>query len=186
MHRVKLPGSFEGITIEKLFDLIDDFVHQNQRYIPSQQLRNWREGDHKCRFRVPTMFMTLLKENDFIFPKDSIVTKLGIKNPDVSHLCYIYKKGTTDPRKVKGSSNEVRHPSREYNRIVRVNPNGKTTVSLCTKEDCFNINSGKCSTHPLSPTKEGSIVTDCLRYTPKEFKFKTFGDALVANSDPND
>ena len=178
MNKVKLPGSFEGISLEKLFDLIDDFVHQNRRAIPGKQLKWWFDGDHKCRYRVPTLFMILLKENNFIFSNESPVLRYGIKNPDVRLLLTLYKKGTTDPKKIKSRTNEVLHPGRAHKHVSRINPRARKTIYECFKLDCANNNDGKCSTNPVTPVIESSVVTDCLRYQSKDFKFKTWDQVL--------
>jgi len=170
MHEVKLPDTFEGMFLDDIVYLVDDFVCQNRKIIPKKQLRKWCESDDDRNSFVPTLFLEFLNKKGFVFQDGSRLIPKGIKNTKVSLLPTLIKKDLT---KLKGSPNEVKHPGRAHQKSVIINPKALVTISLCTKEDCLNNNTGKCSTHPIKPRLENSIIVDCDRYSSKENRFKS-------------
>jgi hypothetical protein len=84
----------------------------------------------------------------------------------------------------KISSNSTTHPSRnEYpSTIIQ---KSSPSIHFCLRDDCENVNEGKCSTKPFAIIKnENNLITDCLRFTAKGVSRKI--DVLAVFSDIND
>ena len=175
MNNVKLPESFQNLSWETLEDLVDLFVYQNQRYIPKKQLYDWNKKN-----LVPTLFLDFVKSQGFEFQENSAAKK--IKHPVAALLASLVKNGE---QIVKTEVNSVSHigRSKSSEKNIRSNTTMKIPVHRCQKEDCVNNNSKICSCSPFKPTKKEDIIIDCLRYSPKEFKFKNRNEALIVYSD---
>jgi len=178
MNKIKLPESFQNLSLDKLIALVDLFVYQNKSYIPKKQLYNWNTKD-----QVPTLFLEFVKLNGFSFKENSAAIKMTY--PPVGLLVSLVKKGE---QIVKTEVNSVSHIGR-YNsskKNIHVNEIMKIPVHRCQKDDCVNNNSKICSCSPFKPTKKEDIIIDCLRYSPKDFKFKHRDEALIVYSDWTD
>ena len=174
MIKVKLPESFKKISGNELFDLIDNFVYLNKRSIPSHQLKNWFDPTHSIR--VPSLFMTLVKEGGFKFPKNSEINQY--RCPDVEYLQYL-----TSDLELKNETKLKRINQLKSQKTERKIKSIQTYK--CFNENCEHYNSDFCSVVPIHPEIIDEIITDCIRFRPKEvFKFKTWNQVLDLSPEP--
>jgi hypothetical protein len=124
-----------------------------------------------------------VKSSGFSFKENSAAIKMSY--PPVGLLVSLIKNGE---QIVKIETNSVSHigRSKSSEKNIHINATIKIPVHRCQKDDCVNNNSKICSRSPFKPTKKGDIIIDCLRYSPKEFKFKNRNEALIVYSDLTD
>lgn len=177
MIKVKLPESFKKIEWTELFDLVDNFIYLNKRSIPSHQLKNWFEPRHEIR--VPSLFMTLVREEGFEFPKNSEINQY--RCPDVEYLRCL-----TSDMELKKEETRLKR-IKELKSQKRVNMTRKIQsikTYKCFNENCAHYNSDLCTTTPIHPEVIDGIITDCIRFKTKEFKFKTWNQVFDLSPEP--
>lgn len=167
MTSVKLPDSFQKLNPNELYVLVDKFVRLNNNLIHYRQKKLW-----KNEYRVPTLFMTLVKKSGFEFSEYSEPSIKKWKCPFVGYLKFLYSNSELIEEKRR------KLLRKELAKKKRINKNITFTIYKCSNTECAHNNEQKCDTTPVNLIKNGGIIQDCNRFHEKGFKFKTWNDVL--------
>jgi len=173
MNSIKLPESFQKLDTDEIYILVDEYVRLNQKRISSRQKRLWYK-----EYRVPTLFMTLVKKSGFEFPEYSEPRIRNWKCPYVEYLKDLYSRYDLIEKKKK----ELLRKEERRKKII--NKNIVITIYKCSNVECVHNNERTCSTKPVQPRKLDEIINDCNRFREKGFKFKTWNDVLDISPEP--
>jgi hypothetical protein len=179
MKDIKLPKNFKFLKNMDLFRIVEEFIEENKKDISERDFKKWSTD---INHYVPSLFIKYAERNGFIFPKNSLAYL--VKSPPLVLLNDLIKQGDLEKTQ-KASSNDLNHICMA--RTVKPKPPSNIIIKInkCEKLDCTNINNKICSVNPVNPLyvdDRHETIKDCLRYYPKEFKFKNRSEALIVFS----